>query len=196
MAETATTTRNHPQDRRHQALDDRQEGRRHAQSTREGQRRPRAQDATTAATAARPPVPAAEPRRARTASSASRRTPRRAVLIPVGAALVARDSVIEAVDAADDQLARQSSELHAPQAPERELKRFERRGNTARNRVEREVKKTRTRVERELRNAALRRRQGPHGPRHRPRENVVADRPPDRREVAHEVHGARRHPSA
>src|SRR5207248_2515740 len=34
---------------------------------------------------------------------------------------------------------------------ERDLRRFERRGTTARNRVERELKKTRTRVERELR---------------------------------------------
>jgi len=34
---------------------------------------------------------------------------------------------------------------------ERELKRYERRGATARNRFERQVRKTRTRVERELR---------------------------------------------
>ncbi|MBV9684624.1 MAG: hypothetical protein JO046_22725, partial [Solirubrobacterales bacterium] len=34
---------------------------------------------------------------------------------------------------------------------EREIKRFERRGTTARNRLERRVRRTRTRVERELR---------------------------------------------
>src|SRR5205823_813480 len=68
----------------------------------------------------------------------------RAVLVPVGAALEARDRVVE--------LARgyRTPEL-AQRRIERDLKRFERRGTTARNRVERELKRTRTRVERELR---------------------------------------------
>ena len=68
----------------------------------------------------------------------------RAVLIPVGAALVARDSVIDSV-------VETAKGLRTRAGVERELKRFERRGNTARNRAVREVKRTRTRVERELR---------------------------------------------
>lgn len=64
----------------------------------------------------------------------------RAVLIPVGAALAARDVV---VDVAKTYASRESAE--------KELRRFERRGNTARNGLRRDVKRTRTRVERELR---------------------------------------------
>ena len=72
----------------------------------------------------------------------------RAVLIPVGAALTARDRVVETVaDLGKSYGTRES----AQKTVERDLKRYERRGTTARNRVEREVKKTRTRVERELR---------------------------------------------
>src|SRR5205807_2636448 len=68
----------------------------------------------------------------------------RALLIPVGAALVARDNVI---DATKPYFTRDTVQRQV----ERDLRRFERRGTTARNRVERELKKTRTRVERELR---------------------------------------------
>ena len=68
----------------------------------------------------------------------------RALLIPVGAALVARDNVIEASRP-------YFNPEMAPRQVERDLRRFERRGTTARNRVEREFKKARTRVERELR---------------------------------------------
>src|SRR5688500_1879497 len=64
----------------------------------------------------------------------------RAVLIPVGAALVARDSVVETAKG-----------FQTRTGVERELKRFERRGNTARNRALREFKRSRTRVEREIR---------------------------------------------
>jgi prefoldin subunit 5 len=80
----------------------------------------------------------------------------KAVLIPVGAALAARESVLATADelatkygsrtAAEQQLKAFRKDV------ERDLKKYERRGNTARNKVEREVKKTRTRVERELRN--------------------------------------------
>jgi hypothetical protein len=69
----------------------------------------------------------------------------KAVLIPVGAVLVARETVLAT---ADDIATKYGSRA----AAERQLKKYERRGNTARNKVEREVKKTRTRVERELRN--------------------------------------------
>ena len=62
------------------------------------------------------------------------------MLVPVGAALIARDNVAEAV-----------KPFRNLSTAERELKRFERRGNTARNQLEREAKRTRTRFERELR---------------------------------------------
>jgi len=72
----------------------------------------------------------------------------KAVLIPVGAALVARDRVVETVS----ELTKTYSDPETAQKRiERNVKRFERRGSTARNRVERQVKRTRTRVERELR---------------------------------------------
>lgn len=84
----------------------------------------------------------------------------RAVLIPVGAALVARDTVVEA--AKPYTAGRDSAERELDKLQKRvnvNLRRFERRGTTARNRAVREVKRTRTRVERELRqrrNQALR----------------------------------------
>jgi hypothetical protein len=68
----------------------------------------------------------------------------RAVLIPVGAALIARDRVVSSVG---DTISTYSSTTKTQQ----QLRRFERRGATARNRLEREVRKARVRVERELR---------------------------------------------
>jgi hypothetical protein len=68
----------------------------------------------------------------------------RALLIPVGATLIARDRVVSSVS---DTLAIYSS----PSKAQAQLRRFERRGVTARKRLEREVRKTRTRFERELR---------------------------------------------
>ena len=64
----------------------------------------------------------------------------RVVLTSVGAALVARDGVVELRET-----------WATPAKARRELNRYERRGVAARNRVERDVKKARTRVERELR---------------------------------------------
>lgn len=72
----------------------------------------------------------------------------RAVLIPFGAALTATDRVTETVG---DLAKTYGTRARAQKRIERDVKRFERRGSTARNRVERELKKTRTRVERELR---------------------------------------------
>jgi hypothetical protein len=71
-------------------------------------------------------------------------------LIPLGAALVARDQLVASVNDA-------ISNYGSPRRAQTQLRRFERRGITARNRLEREVRKTRTRVERELRQ---RRREG------------------------------------
>jgi hypothetical protein len=68
----------------------------------------------------------------------------RAVLIPVGAALIARDRVVSTVS---DTISTYGSTAKA----QAQLRRFERRGTTARNRLEREVRKARVRVERELR---------------------------------------------
>jgi hypothetical protein len=68
----------------------------------------------------------------------------RAVLIPVGVALTARDRVISSVNGA-------ISSYSSPSRAQAQLRRFERRGATARNRLEREVRKARVRVERQLR---------------------------------------------
>jgi hypothetical protein len=73
----------------------------------------------------------------------------RAVLIPVGAALIAREHVVSSVNDA-------ISHYSSPSKTRAQLRKFERRGNTARNRLEREVRKARVRFERELR---LRRRE-------------------------------------
>lgn len=68
----------------------------------------------------------------------------RAVLIPVGAALIARDRIASTVTGT---ISSYSSTSRAQQ----QLRRFERRGLTARKRLEREVRKARVRVEREMR---------------------------------------------
>jgi hypothetical protein len=68
----------------------------------------------------------------------------RAVLIPVGVALTARDRVVSSVN---NTISSYSSTARA----QAQLRRFERRGATARKRLEREVRKARVRVERELR---------------------------------------------
>jgi hypothetical protein len=68
----------------------------------------------------------------------------RAVLVPVGASLLAGDNLVSTVKGF-------ATKYRTRTSLERELKRYERRGATARNRFERQVRKTRTRVERELR---------------------------------------------
>jgi len=79
-----------------------------------------------------------------TTSTAKSSYAERAVLIPVGAALTARDRVVSSVN---DTLTSYSS----PSRAQAQLRKFERRGATARKRLEREVRKARTSVERELR---------------------------------------------
>jgi hypothetical protein len=66
------------------------------------------------------------------------------VLVPVGAALVARDEVVATFE---DLRSSYATTTKAKQ----ELRRFERRGSSAVKDIERDAKKTRTRVERELR---------------------------------------------
>jgi hypothetical protein len=68
----------------------------------------------------------------------------RAVLVPVGASLLARDNLVGTVKGL-------ATKYRTRASLERELKRYERRGATARNRFERQVRKTRTKFERELR---------------------------------------------
>jgi len=68
----------------------------------------------------------------------------RAVLVPVGASLLVRDDFASTVRGI-------TARYRTRAGVERELKRFERRGTTARNRLERQVRRTRTRFERELR---------------------------------------------
>jgi hypothetical protein len=111
-------------------------------------RKPAAAKASTARRST--PRASAQPRATRT----TRQTPaapaafgdyaERAVLIPVGAALIARDRVVSTVS---DTISSYSSTTKA----QAQLKRFERRGVTARNRLEREVRKARVRFERDLR---------------------------------------------
>jgi hypothetical protein len=95
---------------------------------------------------ARPKSASASTTRARRATTQATRVSyaERAVLIPVGAALIARDRVVSSVNDA-------ISTYASPSKAQTQLHKFERRGVTARNRLEREVRKTRTRVERELR---------------------------------------------
>jgi hypothetical protein len=73
----------------------------------------------------------------------------RAVLIPVGAVLIAREQVIARVN---DTIGNYAT----PSKANAQLRKFERRGNTARSRVEREIRKTRVRVEREVRQSRRR----------------------------------------
>ncbi|HEV3320441.1 MAG TPA: hypothetical protein VG053_12050 [Solirubrobacteraceae bacterium] len=103
---------------------------------------------TTSPRAAKPRKRAATAKRTttgrRAASTARSSYAERAVLIPVGAALTARDRVVSGVN---DTITSYSSTSRA----QAQLRKFERRGATARKRLEREVRKARTSVERELR---------------------------------------------
>jgi hypothetical protein len=101
---------------------------------------------TRRATAARKPAASS------TTTSTQPKTPvgqaqqiaERAVLVPVGASLVARDNLVSTVKGL-------ATKYRTRTGFERELRRYERRGATARNRFERQVRRTRTKVERELR---------------------------------------------
>jgi hypothetical protein len=102
--------------------------------------KPRTSAASKRSTTASKRATASKPAGASKQSS----TAERAVLIPVGAALIARERVVSGVG---DAIANYNSTAKASA----QLRKFERRGVTARNRVERELRKTRVRVERELR---------------------------------------------
>jgi len=116
--------------------------------------------ATTDTTAAKPkraarrkPRTAAKARATRTTSTRpatraerAQALAERAVLIPVGVALEARDRVVGTVDELVT-TTRSRAEL------EKRLRRFERRGGSARTQLEREVRRTRTQIERRGRRA-------------------------------------------
>ncbi len=68
----------------------------------------------------------------------------RAVLVPMGASLLVRDNLVSTVKGF-------ATKYRTRTSLERELRRYERRGATARNRFERQVRRTRTKFERELR---------------------------------------------
>lgn len=106
-------------------------------------RKPAATKQATRSTARSTPTSSTQPA---TRVAAAQQIAQRAVLIPVGAALEARDRVAGTV-----------SELVAPIRSRSvlgdRLTHFERRGDNARTQVEREIRKTRTRLERETRQA-------------------------------------------
>jgi hypothetical protein len=112
-------------------------------SNRTGARKPAATRKT--ATARKAPATA-------TSTSTQPKTPveqvqeiaERVVLVPIGASLLVRDNLVSTVKGL-------ASKYSTRAGVERELKRFERRGASARNRFERDVRKARTRFERELR---------------------------------------------
>ena len=66
------------------------------------------------------------------------------MLVPFGAGLLAQENLASTVRGL-------ATKYRTRASVERELKRFERRGTTARNRFERQVRRTRTQFERELR---------------------------------------------
>ncbi len=107
------------------------------------------------AAARRKPRAAAKPRSAASRTTSTRPATRsqraqqlaeRAVLIPVGAALEARDRVAGTVGEL-------VTTTRSRKALEKQLRRFERRGGGARTQLEREVRRTRTRLEHQTRTA-------------------------------------------
>ena len=132
-----------------------------ADTTNSGQSTP----ATTTKTTTRKPARATQSRSATTRRTTTRRTTsgatttstqpktrveaaqvlaERAVLVPVGAGLLARDNFVSTVKGL-------ATKYRTRAGVERELKRYERRGASARNRFERQVRRTRTKFERDLR---------------------------------------------
>ena len=83
----------------------------------------------------------AQVRAAKSTADYGRGIAERAALVTVGVTLEARDRAVAIVSDIRDIATK----------PEVSISRFERRGNTARNRAQRDVKKARTRFEREIR---------------------------------------------
>ena len=111
-----------------------------------GARKPanRRRTTTGRTTAARRQTPSTTSTQPKTRVEQAQALAERAVLVPVGASLLARDNLVSTVKGF-------ATKYRTRAGFERELKRYERRGATARNRFERQMRKTRTRVERDLR---------------------------------------------
>jgi hypothetical protein len=148
MAETETTTTTTP---------DTPSGAAAAPKRTTTRRRPTARKAPAKTTARRARTTAkretttAAQANSRAATATARQTQvaaERYALIGVGATLEARDRI---VDFATDWYETFAAPLTSREATEKQLRKFERRGTTERNRFERQAKKARTRVERELR---------------------------------------------
>lgn len=144
MATNDTTTQ------RKTAATKRSTAARKAAQTRSANQASQARQRTTAA------KKAAETRRelAKTPVDRVQEYAEKAVLVQVGAGLVARDALIEAVEGLRTSLtsrekAEKELELRRRRL-EAELKRFERRGTTARTRLERDLKQRRSRFEKDV----------------------------------------------
>ena len=90
----------------------------------------------------------AQVKAAKTTAAQGRNVAERTALVSVGATLEARDRV---VGLAGELVSRFGSRAAAERELGKDIRRFERRGTTARNQLERDVKKARTRLERQLR---------------------------------------------
>ena len=90
----------------------------------------------------------AQVKAAKTTAAQGRNVVERTALVYVGATLEARDRVL---GVAGELANRFGSRAAAERELGKDIRRFERRGTTARNQLERDVKKARTRVERQLR---------------------------------------------
>jgi hypothetical protein len=90
----------------------------------------------------------AQVKAAKTTAAQGRNVAERAALVSVGATLEARDRVF---GLAGELVNRFGTRASAEREVGKDIRRFERRGTTARNQLERDVKKARTRLERELR---------------------------------------------
>jgi hypothetical protein len=90
----------------------------------------------------------AQAKAAKTTAAQGRNVAERAALVYVGATLEARDRI---VGLAGELVSRFGSRASAEREVGKDIRRFERRGTTARNQLERDVKKARTRLERQLR---------------------------------------------
>ncbi|HET8672961.1 MAG TPA: hypothetical protein VFL87_04965 [Thermoleophilaceae bacterium] len=73
------------------------------------------------------------------------------MLIPVGAALTARDNVVENVKPFTSRTTAEREITKLQRRVATNLRKFERRGTTARNKLQRELKRNRTQVERLVR---------------------------------------------
>jgi hypothetical protein len=111
-------------------------------TTTPGERKPRAPRKT--ASTRKPAASTTTSTQPKTTVAHAQEIAERAFLVPVGAGLVARDNIVSTVKGL-------ATKYRTRASLERELRRYERRGATARNRFERQVGRARKRFERELR---------------------------------------------